>query len=199
MKKQIKIGFWGLLVIFITTGSVFGQFSVQKDVLQLDEKTIELVSTHPGMPDTLISNLDFDIEVFIKDEKGRQGASPRTVPSVPNNRHISKMESGKGIALDSRRLRTNKPVTLILKVPSKDLGDEVYQLRGIQTQFDEHLKPTHTRIFILDENAGIEVHYHFEKGIKELPADHENHIIGTGQNKRHTTGHVCDPADPNCY
>lgn len=193
MIKQIII-FFGGVVFLLASGEAMGQYSIDAGMVSLSEGLTDVTQIDPGVPDTLISKLDFDIEVFIEDSTGnRDGASHRR----DGNSYISTLKNDGGLGLDSSRLRTSKPVALIFKIPSKSLGQGQFELRGVTTNFNEHFNPTATNVRILPGRSGIEIRYFFKNGIKELPDGHE-HLTDEKGIKTHVMGHVCDPDEDLC-
>ncbi|MGN8224356.1 hypothetical protein [Gracilimonas sp. BCB1] len=211
--KVIQKAFLVLFFGVFTTGALHAQYSNMdvQDPVEISDLLQTQSLMHPEFPDSLVSKLEFPIEVFIKQKGGnRKGASSK---SDGLGGFMSRLVKNSPMQMDTARLRSgnNQPVTLILVIPSKDLGQGNYQLRGVTTNFNEHFRPTSTSTKILPNSKGIEIHYYFHKGIPKLPKDHE-HIEydeemegfkeGMKAHKalmvQHIYGHVCDPTHEIC-
>lgn len=204
--RKLNIGVWVLafgMLFFANTHAQYNTVNLTTNPgIEIPSELVKPVF-HEGLMDTLISKLNFDIEVYIEDEKGRKGASPREV-GQGKYRSTLKGKNGSilnGIGIDTTRFRdTGKPISLVIFVPSKK-GEQgqTDQLRGVTTMFSDHFNPTSVSTKILPGNRGIEIRFFFKEGVSRLSNDHKGeHIIGEDGRKNHFTGHVCDPDQPIC-
>lgn len=163
----------------------------------LDNKPVDITNEsiiHPEIPDSLFSELEFEIEVYIQQGvKKPEGASAK---KIGNGRFDSTLSKDKAMELDTLRLRSpdKKPVSLILRVPSDMSNPSNPKLRGISARFNEHFDPTYTLTQVLPGNRGIEITYYFKEGFPRNVHKHDPPI----PQPLHVDGHICMPDDPDC-